>query len=61
MLADGEELHRQVIEPKKELWHDIEVDLTPFAGKKVRLKLENRANDWMYEFGYWGAVEVNIE
>jgi len=56
--ADGQLIHQQRIDRSGERWKQVKVDLTPFAGKKVALRLENFANDWMYEFGYWGDVAV---
>jgi hypothetical protein len=42
----------------KDEWLTLDVDLSRFAGKHVELVIENRANDWMNEFGYWGSIEV---
>jgi hypothetical protein len=42
-------------------WREVTVDLTPLAGQEVELQLENRANGWHYEFGYWGSVDVVSE
>ena len=39
----------------------ITVDLTQFAGHKLPLSLVNRANDWSYGFGYWGAARLVSE
>jgi len=60
VLANKEVLHDQIVsrETVKDEWLELEVDLTKFAGKHVDLVLENRANDWSWEFGFWGKVEV---
>lgn len=42
-------------------WTTFEVDLSRFAGQQVRLQLINQANDWNYEFGYWGRVDLISE
>ena len=42
----------------KEEWLDLEVDLSAYTGKTIELNVENVANDWRNEFGYWGKVEV---
>lgn len=42
-------------------WLDLEVDLTRFAGQHVDLAVENGANDWKNEFGYWSRIEVVSE
>lgn len=42
-------------------WRTIEVDLTKFAGQSLKLDLVNQANDWSWEFGYWGAARVTSQ
>ena len=37
----------------------LAVDLSPFAGRAIGLRLENAPNDWSYEFAYWSDVKVN--
>ena len=37
---------------------DAQTRKTKFAGQRIELTLENGANDWRYEFGYWGSIEV---
>ena len=39
----------------------ITVDLTKFAGQELTLGLVNQANDWSYEFGYWGGARIVSE
>ena len=60
VLANKKVIHDQIVsyETVKKEWLDLEIDLTKFAGKHVDLELENRANDWAWEFGFWGKVEV---
>jgi hypothetical protein len=58
ILGNGRELKRQVIDKQGERWKRVEVDLTSFAGKTVVLRLENAANDWAWEFGYWSDIEI---
>lgn len=48
-------------ETVKDEWLDLEVDLTKYAGTNIRVLLENRANDWTNEFGYWGSIKVVSE
>jgi putative heme-binding domain-containing protein len=62
VLANGKPLHKQTIARKSaDVWHPVTVDLTPLAGQKVTLRLENAANGWSWEFGYWSALEVKSE
>ncbi|HEY1065005.1 MAG TPA: PVC-type heme-binding CxxCH protein [Pirellulales bacterium] len=39
-------------------WQDLSIDLTPFAGQSVDLEVQNSANGWAYEHGFWGRVEI---
>lgn len=39
----------------------ITVDLSKFAGQELTLGLVNQANDWSFEFGYWGAARIVSE
>ncbi|MGE0606711.1 MAG: PVC-type heme-binding CxxCH protein [Pirellulales bacterium] len=58
--ANGKTLHESIIGAKttRDGWAEIRVDLTPLAGQTVKLEVENRANDWAWEFGYWAKVDV---
>jgi putative membrane-bound dehydrogenase-like protein len=40
------------------VWQTIEIDLADYAGQSINVGLQNKANDWRNEFGYWNAVEV---
>lgn len=61
--ADGKKLYESVVGPKTapDGWLRVEVDLTPLAGKDVKLELHNAANDWSWEHAYWGQVAVVTE
>lgn len=61
--ADGKKLHEALIGAKttNKGWTEMEIDLSSLAGQNVLLELENRANGWSYEFGYWGRVELRSE
>jgi hypothetical protein len=39
-------------------WLDVVVDLSRFAGTKIQLRIENRANNWRNEWAYWHEVKV---
>lgn len=60
VLANQEVIHDQIVsyETVKSEWLELELDLTQFAGNHLDLEIENRANDWAWEFGFWGKVEV---
>ena len=61
--ADGKPLRELVVGPKttRNGWAEVVVDLSPFAGKTVKIELLNQANGWAFEFGYWGRIAVVSE
>jgi putative heme-binding domain-containing protein len=59
VLANGRQIHKELIEHTGEPWKKIVVPLDRYAGKKVDLRLENAANDWNYEFGYWCDIRID--
>lgn len=61
--ASGGRLIDELIsrETTKDGWARFEASLERFAGKTVELQMWNQANDWAWEFGYWGRVEVVTE
>ena len=60
VLANSKVLHDQIVSFKtvKSEWLELDIDLTKFAGQKIDLTLENRPNDWRYEFGFWHSVQI---
>ena len=62
VLANGKPLHQQLIARQgSAVWLPVTVDLTPLAGQKVTLRLENAANGWSFEFAHWAGLEVKSE
>ncbi len=64
ILADGKVIADQMVGPEtvgKDEWMDVSVDLTPFAGRRINLAIENRANGWRNEWAYWNKVQVVSE
>ena len=41
-------------------WAEVTLDLTSFAGKKVKIDLENKAFGW-FEASYWSEIEIKSE
>ena len=39
-------------------WQEVQLDLTKYAGKTVKLELENRASDWAFEAAYWHQLKI---
>ncbi|MAV37966.1 MAG: hypothetical protein CMJ59_21210 [Planctomycetaceae bacterium] len=61
VLVGKKVLADQIVGPKtvsKNEWADVDVDLTQFAGTKIKLSLENRANNWNCEWAYWNEIQV---
>jgi hypothetical protein len=45
----------------KDGWKDILYDLTPYAGKKILIELENNNDGTCWSMGYWDTIELKIE
>ncbi len=58
VLANGRLLKKEIVNKNGGRWKTIEIDLTPFAGNKVNVRLENVANDWNWEFAYWNDIRL---
>lgn len=61
VLVDRDVLVDQIVSPEtvaKNEWLDVDVDLSKYAGKQIRLIIENRANNWMNEWAYWNEVKL---
>jgi len=39
-------------------WAEVLFDLKPFAGDSVQIELENKANGWAFEAGYWASLSI---
>jgi len=39
-------------------WETITVDMTPYAGKTVPVRIENHANGWEFEAAYLDQVRL---
>lgn len=61
--ANGEQLLRTTIglETTSLGWSEVEVDLSEFAGEKVKLELINEPTDWRYEAAYWADIAIETE
>ena len=59
--ADGKEQLEQTIGPDtvKDGWAEIDVDVSPFAGKTIKVELINQSNGWSWEAAYWAKVDVS--
>jgi hypothetical protein len=58
VLVDGKSVHKQLVDKQGSRWKTVNIDLSPYAGQKVTVRLENWANDWAWEYGYWNQIEL---
>ncbi|NLS96526.1 MAG: ADP-ribosylglycohydrolase family protein [Planctomycetaceae bacterium] len=56
----GKPVLEQTVTPKT-AWAAVEIDLTPFAGKSVKVELVNQPNGWSWEAAYWAKVTVSTD
>lgn len=63
VTGGGERLLDEMIseETTKDGWVKFEIDLSKFAGKETQIGLINQANDWAWEYAFWGRVELVSE
>ena len=59
--ANGDRLHESWVRadtmmPLDVEWREVSINLGRFAGKEVELEILNQANDWAWEFGYFGGI-----
>ncbi len=56
VLVDDKRVHQEIV--TQPTWRKVSLDLSPYAGREITLRLENCANDWNFEFGFWSDIEV---
>ena len=59
--ADGQPLLEKPINQQAtgDGWTTVEVDLSPLAGKQVKLELVNQPDGWSWEAGYWAEIALD--
>jgi hypothetical protein len=60
VLADGKEIFTQAIDPATcpKGWSDLNVDLSPYAGKIVHLEVRNGVLGEASSSAYWSVIEI---
>jgi len=60
VTIDGKTAKREIIGAQtcQDGWREVSVDLSEHAGKTVTVGLENRANGWHWETGYWSRIAI---
>jgi hypothetical protein len=61
VYADGKQLVKEMVGPAGSGWKEKSIDLTPYAGKRVALRLEDFPNNWEFEHAYWSDLTVRSE
>lgn len=61
VYVDGKEVLKEIVGPKGSGWRQKKIDLSLHAGKRVALRLENAANNWEWENGYWSDPVISSE
>ena len=59
--VDGKEVLKKKIGDEKAdkvEWQTLEIDLTPYAGKRAKIELINQPDGWANEAAYWGGIEL---
>lgn len=61
--VNGKVIHEEIIgnSTTENGWARREIDLAPFAGTQPVIEVLNEANNWAYEFAYWGELRVTSE
>jgi hypothetical protein len=63
VAAGGKEIMRKEVseETAANGWMQVEVDLSDFAGKEVKLTLTNQPTGWSSEAGYWAEISLESQ
>lgn len=59
--AGDRQLVKEPVGPPGSGWRQKTVDLTPFAGKRISLRVEHHATEWVWEHGYWSDFAITSE
>ncbi|MEN6429126.1 MAG: ADP-ribosylglycohydrolase family protein [Phycisphaerales bacterium] len=61
--ANGEQLLRKTIGPDSTTmgWTEVDVDLSQFAGKSVKIEMVNEPTDWRFEAAFWSKIAIVSE
>ena len=58
VYADGRLLHQEKVARQGAGWKQVQIDLSPYAGKKVALRLEQAAREGGSEEAYWSDLQL---
>jgi hypothetical protein len=61
VYVDDKAVMKEPIGPPGSGWRQKTLDLTPYAGKRIALRLENFNTDWNWEHAYWSDFVFTSE
>jgi hypothetical protein len=58
--ADGKRLLKKSVgrETAENGWMQVDVPLSAYAGKEIKLELVNQPSDWKFEAAYWAKIDL---
>ncbi len=58
--ANGKQLLRKTIGPQTTTlgWTEVTVDLSPYAGRTIKLELINEPTGWRFEAAHWAEISL---
>jgi hypothetical protein len=61
--VDGKELRRKPVDAKTapDLWLTLDIDLSAYAGNRVKVELINQPSGWYCEAAYWAELAINSQ
>lgn len=61
VYVDAKAVLKEPVGPPGSGWRQKTLDLTPYAGRRIALRVENFATDWSWEHAYWSDFLVSSE
>jgi putative membrane-bound dehydrogenase-like protein len=59
VVIEGEVIRREPVNHEGGRWKTVRIDLAPYAGRRIVVRLENAASGWNHEFGYWADLRLD--
>jgi hypothetical protein len=60
VLVNGERKHEETIDTKGE-WKIVTVDMMPYTGKSIDIRLECHADEWSWEAAYFASARIETQ
>jgi hypothetical protein len=61
VYVDNKQVMKDPVGPPGSGWRQKTLDLTPYAGKKIVLRVENVPTDWNFEHAYWSDFAITSD